>query len=140
MSTLAKALEVAAAAHTGRFDRYGRPYLLHPLRVMERLKTEEERMTALLHDVVEDSAITLDDLRREGFSAEVVAAVDALSKREGEAYPGYLARVEQNPLARRVKIADLEDNMDLRRFREITPADRERLNRYLDAWHRLLRD
>jgi (p)ppGpp synthase/HD superfamily hydrolase len=97
-------------------------------------------MAAVLHDVVEDSAWTLDDLRARGFSGEVLAAVDALTKREGEDYEAFVARAAAHPVARRVKIADLEDNMDVRRTGFVSERDTERLNRYLRAWRLLTSD
>jgi hypothetical protein len=106
---------------------------------MFRLETEAERTVALLHDVVEDTGRTLDDLRNLGYSDEVVAALGCVTKREGETYEDFVERVASNPIARRVKLADLEDNMDLRRLTAIQPKDVDRLNRYLRAWHRLKR-
>ncbi|HYC31104.1 MAG TPA: HD domain-containing protein, partial [Gemmatimonadales bacterium] len=117
MATLERALEIAAQAHRGQLDKAGEPYLLHPIRVMLRLSGETERMAALLHDVVEDApAWTLDRLRAEGFPAQVVAAVDRLTKREGEPYEALIERAAADPIACRVKLADLEDNMSLLRI------------------------
>lgn len=84
MSTLDKAIRIAARAHEGQQDRYGAPYFLHPLRVMARVTTDEERMAAILHDVIEDSEWTLDDLRKEDFAVVVLQAVDDLTRRDGE--------------------------------------------------------
>jgi (p)ppGpp synthase/HD superfamily hydrolase len=137
MPTFEDALLIACEAHRGQKDRYGQPYILHPLRVMARMRTEEERMVAILHDVVEDTPWTLDQLRDRGFSGEVVAAVEALTKLVGEPYEQLIARAGDNPLARKVKLADLEDNMDLRRVTEITEADLERLRKYRRAWGKL---
>lgn len=86
MSDLDKALQLAVTIHTGQKDRYGRPYILHPLRVMMKVKTDQEKIVAILHDVIEDSDLEEKDLAREGFSSEIVAAVGCLSKRDGEAY------------------------------------------------------
>ena len=137
MADIEEAIRIAAEAHRGQRDRGGAPYILHPLRVMLRVQTDAERMAAVLHDVVEDSAWTLDDLRARGFADEVVAAVDALSRRQGEDYEAFVERAAAHPVARRVKIADLEDNLDLRRTGTVTARDAERLNRYLAAWRRL---
>lgn len=134
MPTLEDTLKLALKAHTGQTDKYGQPYILHPLRVMARMETEAEQMVALLHDVVEDSDITLDDLRKEGYSEEIVTAVDALSKREGEEYFAFVQRAIDHPLARRVKQGDLEDNMDIRRMPEITEEAHQRLQKYRKAW------
>lgn len=139
MATLEQAIRIAAAAHLGQRDRYGKPYVLHPLRMMMRLEREEEMTVAVLHDIVEETDWTLDGLRREGFSEEIVAAVDALTRREGESYEESVERSGRNLLARRVKLADLEDNMDLRRIREVRPEDLERMRRYHRAWRRLAR-
>ena len=86
MSTLERAIGIACEAHAGQFDKGGEPYILHPLRLMLRMATEAERITAVLHDVVEDSQFTIEDLIAEGFAREIVNAVAALSKREGEDY------------------------------------------------------
>ena len=131
---LDRALAIAVAAHAGQKDKVGQPYILHPLRIMHRMATDEERMVAVLHDVVEDSTVTLDDLRRAGFSPAIVEAVDALTRRESETYDAYVVRTTLLPLARRVKVADLEDNMDLRRRWHLEDRDRERMARYHRAY------
>lgn len=140
MSDIEEAIRIAVEAHRGQRDRGGAPYILHPLRVMFRVQTQAERMAAVLHDVVEDSAWTLNDLRARGFADEVLEAVDALTKREGEEYEAYVDRAAAHPVARRVKIADLEDNMDVRRTGTVSERDAARLNRYLRAWKRLTSD
>ncbi|MCZ7544958.1 MAG: GTP pyrophosphokinase [Anaerolineae bacterium] len=137
MPSLEDAIQLALDAHRGQKDRAGQPYVLHPLRVMMRMDDEEARMAAILHDVVEDSTYTLSDLRHAGYPGRVLDAVDALSKHEGEPYEAYIERVMLNPLARRVKLADLEDNMDLRRISEMTANDLERYQRYRRAWARV---
>jgi (p)ppGpp synthase/HD superfamily hydrolase len=134
MSSLEKAIALATEAHAGQKDRAGAAYVLHPLRVMARVDSETEKIVAILHDVVEDSDWTLDRLGQEGFSPEVLAALDCVTRRDGESYEDFVKRSAANPLARRVKIADLEDNMDIRRLSAVTPQDAERLNRYLRAW------
>lgn len=133
MATLERALVIAAEAHQGTTDKGGAPYILHPLRLMQQMTTTDERIVALLHDVVEDSPWTLDALRAEGFFEEVVSAVDGLTRREGESYEDFIERGAANPLARRVKLADIEDNMDVRRLVEIGEKDLERLQRYQGA-------
>src|SRR3954452_19997742 len=107
MATIEKALQIAAKSHEGQTDKVGQPYLLHPLRVMNSVEGEEARIVAVLHDVIEDTAITEDDLRREGFSEAVIAAVLCLTHRKGEPYAGYVVRCKGNDIARRVKLADL---------------------------------
>jgi (p)ppGpp synthase/HD superfamily hydrolase len=133
MPSLEDAIILAASAHRGQRDKAGRPYILHPLRMMLRLQTDEERLVAVLHDVVEDSDVTLDDLRRQGYGERIVAAVDRLTRREGESYDDFVARAAADPLARAVKVADLEDNLDTTRLAEITERDQERLARYQRA-------
>jgi (p)ppGpp synthase/HD superfamily hydrolase len=137
MPTLEDAIALALEAHRGQRDKAGQTYVLHPLRVMMRLEGEAERMTAVLHDVVEDSPYTLERLRGLGYPEEVLSALDCLTKREGESYEAFVERVRPNALARRVKLADLEDNMDVRRLPAVTPKDAERLTRYRAAWARL---
>lgn len=140
MADIEEAIRIAVEAHRGQKDRAGAPYILHPLRMLFRVQTDAERMAAALHDVVEDTAWTLDDLRSRGFSDDVVDAVDHLTRREEETYETFVERAASHPVARRVKIADLEDNMDVRRTGSVSPDDAERLNRYLRAWQRLTAD
>jgi (p)ppGpp synthase/HD superfamily hydrolase len=134
LNLLEHAIELAVAAHHGQLDKSGAPYILHPLRVMFRMTSEAERMAAVLHDVVEDTDWSLDGLLAEGFPAEVVEAVDCLTRREGEPYDDFVARAAANPIARRVKLADLEDNMDVRRILTWSAKDGERMERYQKAW------
>ena len=134
MSTLDKAVAIAVDAHTGQVDKYGQPYILHPVRVMSRVESPDEKIVAILHDVVEDSDRTLDDLRKEGFADDIINAIGLLTKGADEAYTDYVSRLAHNRLARRVKLADLEDNMDLRRISALTDNDSKRLQRYHWAW------
>ncbi|HEV3051146.1 MAG TPA: HD domain-containing protein [Longimicrobium sp.] len=140
MADLETAIGIAVEAHRGQKDRAGAPYILHPLRMMFRVQTDAERMAAVLHDVVEDTDWTLDALRERGFPDEVVDAVDHLTRREGESYDEFVTRAAAHPVARRVKLADLEDNMDVRRTGTLSDKDVERLGRYLRAWRRLTHD
>ncbi len=139
LEQLEKAIALAVEAHRGQKDRYGAPYILHPLRVMARVETPLEKTVAVLHDVVEDTDWTLDRLREEGFGSPVIEALDCLTKRAGEDYMDYVRRCAGRPLARRVKLADLEDNMDLRRVPESDEPDPARWKRYLEAWRWLER-
>lgn len=116
MSTLEKAIQIAAQAHAGQTDKAGEPYILHPIRVMLRVQIENERIAAILHDVVEDSPVTLEDLAREGFSKEVIEAVDSLTKKKGETRIEAAHRAAANPIAKVVKLADNAENMDLSRI------------------------
>ena len=137
MSDLDTALAIAVEAHRGQVDKAGQPYILHPLRIMTRMTTMPARIAAVLHDVVEDSPTGLDDLRRAGFTDEVVRAVDFLTRREGESYEAFIERVDGDALARRVKLADLEDNMTLTRLAKLDERAVERLGRYMRAYRRL---
>jgi (p)ppGpp synthase/HD superfamily hydrolase len=130
MSTLERAIELAARAHAGQRDKGGHPYILHPLRVMQAVSGEAERIAAVLHDIVEDTAITFDDLLAEGFSVDIVDAVRALTKFDGETREQAARRIVRNPIARAVKLADIADNMDLSRIPNPTERDFERLRQY----------
>jgi (p)ppGpp synthase/HD superfamily hydrolase len=136
---LNKAIEIAAIAHTGQVDKAGEPYILHPLRVMLGCGDEVERICAVLHDVVEDSSLGFDDLRREGFSDTVIEVLDCLTKRDGESYDDFIDRVLKNKTACRVKLADIKDNMDLTRISEPTEKDRQRIKKYQQAAERILK-
>ena len=132
MSTLETAIEIAARAHAGQVDKAGAPYIFHPLRLMlgVTVTTPFERMAAVLHDTVEDTNISLADLRDAGFPAEVLDAVDALTKRAGEKRLDAAHRAAENPIALVVKLADVMDNMDLSRIPNPTDQDYERLQEY----------
>jgi len=134
MSTVDRAIQIAVEAHQGQKDKAGAPYILHPLRVMLRMETEEQMMAAVLHDVVEDSSWTLTDLRQEGFPEQVIEAVDYLSRRDSETYDEFIDRIKGSSLAIRVKLADLEDNMDLKRVKKVTDKEKERMMKYHAAW------
>ncbi|MEA5673257.1 GTP pyrophosphokinase [Pseudomonas sp. MH2] len=133
MSSLERAIVVATRAHEGQIDKGGAAYILHPLRVMARVSTPEQRIVAVLHDVLEDTPLTLSDLAREGFTLKILAALLALSRREGERYEDFVVRLGSDPLAREVKLADLADNSDLSRIVCPGPADIARLSRYREA-------
>lgn len=130
MSTLERAIELAITAHAGQVDKATEPYILHPLRVMLSVSVTDERIVAVLHDVIEDTDITAKDLLADGFSTRVVDAVVTLSKTEGQSYEQYIEGVALNPLARVVKLADLKDNSDLSRIPNPTERDYERLEKY----------
>jgi (p)ppGpp synthase/HD superfamily hydrolase len=115
MATIEQALQIAAKAHEGQKDKDGKPYILHPLRVMAAVEGEEAKVVAVLHDVVEDTAVTLDDLRAAGFSETILTAVQCVTHRQEEPYADYVVRCKANDIARRVKLADLEDNSRLDR-------------------------
>jgi len=130
MASLERAIEIAATAHTGQLDKSGQPYILHPLRVMLAVNSEHERMAAVLHDVVEDSEITYDDLISEGFPEEVVEAVRVLTRAKGASRIDAARKAVQNPIARVVKLADVADNSDLSRIPNPTEKDHARLKEY----------
>lgn len=130
MSTLERAIEIAAVAHAGQIDKAGQPYILHPIRVMLRVTGDHARMAAILHDVVEDTNVTIEQLIGEGFPAEVVAAVRALTKLPGETRLAAAARAAADPVARAVKLADNAENMDISRIATPTAKDHARLAEY----------
>lgn len=140
MPNLEDAIALAVKAHTGQVDKAGQIYILHPLRVMFAVEGETAQIVAVLHDVVEDSDTTFVDLLAMGYSTEVLSALDCLTRRDGETYMEFVQRAKVNPIARQVKLADMEDNMDVRRLTQITDKDRERLNRYRNAWKFLKSD
>lgn len=136
---LDRALQIAVKAHRGQREGHGLPYVLHPIRVMLRMRTDEERIVALLHDVVEHTDWRFKDLRKEGFRDRIVRAVDQLTKRPGEDYDAYIERLRPHRLARAVKMADLRDNLDQCRGPRTTAKDRMRIVRYEAALAKLVK-
>jgi (p)ppGpp synthase/HD superfamily hydrolase len=144
VAMLEKAIAIAVNAHRGQQDKAGKPYILHPLRVMNMGKTEEEMICGVLHDVIEDTDLTLENLRQEGYTEEIVNAVDAISRRDGECYDDFIERIATNHLATRVKLNDLIDNMDNNRI--VCPQERDcirkikyekaydKLKKIMDSW------
>ena len=130
VGNLDRAIEIAIKAHAGQVDKGGEPYILHPLRVMLRMRTEAERIVAVLHDVVEDSDYTFDDLRSEGFPGDVIEALEALTKLPGESRIVAAQRAARVPLARSVKLADNAENSDLSRISAPTQKDLDRIEEY----------
>lgn len=128
-----KAIEIALKAHSGQKDKAGTPYIFHPLGLMLQMQTEEERITAVLHDVVEDSSITLDDLSAAGFSKEIIEAVGLLTRKEKDTYEEFIAKIKPHQLARRVKLADIRDNLRIDRIPNPTEKDFARLEKYKRA-------
>lgn len=135
---LQKAIQIATKAHAAQKDKAGQPYALHLFAVMEKGKTIEEKIVGIMHDLVEDTPWTLEDVRKEGFSEKIIQALDAITQKEGEPYADYLQRVKKNKIALKVKINDLENNMDIRRLQEISERDRLRLNKYLKVYRELI--
>ncbi len=138
MTLLERAIRIALKAHAGQKDKAGLDYILHPLRVMMTMDTPEEKITAVLHDVVEDSIWTLGALSEEGFSKTVLEALRCLTRDPDKlSYEETIDKIKSNALALKVKLADLEDNMDVRRLKEMTDVDLARLKKYNQAWHTL---
>ena len=137
MPSIEKALQIAARAHEAQKDKEGHPHILHPLRVMNAVEDEPAKIVAVLHDVIEDTSVTVEDLRREDFDRAVLAALECLTHRKSETYADYVVRCKGDEIARRVKLADLEDNA--RPSRALLRPDRiepdiARLRKYLLAY------
>jgi (p)ppGpp synthase/HD superfamily hydrolase len=132
---LAEAISLAANLHAWQEDKAGKPYILHPLRVMQRLRTDDLELMAIavFHDVVEDCGISYSELLEKGFSIRVVEGIMCLTKRD-ETYEDFILRCKANPDARRVKIEDLRDNSDITRLKGVTAKDLERLEKYNRAY------
>ncbi len=139
MSLIEKSLRIALEAHEGQKDKAGMPYVLHPIRLMQKMDDELEMSAALLHDVLEDSQLTAEHLREKGIPEEVVTTVICLTRKEHEAYEVFIERVSTNDMATRVKRADLEDNINILRLKEVKDRDLQRLRKYHSAWNRLSR-
>ena len=128
-----KAYKIAKKAHLGQVDKAGEDYIKHPEKVASFVKTDEEKAVAYLHDVIEDTELTLEDLNEYGFSKEIIEAVDIITKKRGEDYQSYLNSVKKNKLARAVKLADLRHNSDLTRLTKVTEKDIKRKEKYQKA-------
>ena len=135
---LDRAKAIATSAHEGQVDKAGKPYIEHPMRVMNMGKTVEEKIAGVLHDVVEDSDWTFEMLEKEGIPKDVMDALRCVTKlSEDENYDHFIERVKTNPLAVKVKLNDLKDNMDITRLGEVTEKDLARLNKYIRAYRQL---
>ena len=134
VSALERAIQISVKAHEGQMDKAGAPYVLHPLRLMLKMNSEIEMIAAVLHDVVEDTEWSMGDLRNEGFSNEVLGILECLTHGNDEDYETYISRIKPNPIATKVKLADLEDNMDLTRIDKPKEADFKRVEKYRKAW------
>jgi len=130
---LERAILCAVRWHAGQVDWSGMPYILHPLRVMLRMTDETAMAAAVLHDVAEDCGVTLDGLRAEGFPEEVVGAVEAMTRRADEDYEDYVRRAAAHPIARRIKVADLQDNLERSLRHSATPENEARVRKYRRA-------
>ena len=140
--TLESAIILAVTRHSGQVTKDGGdPYIIHPLRVMLRLSDDKSRKVGVLHDIIEDTNTTLDELRELGLEEDEVIAIDALSRRKNETYPEFIERVAQNPLAKEVKIIDINDNLDEKRLAKLEPSHAEYFrNKYRPALARLSDD
>jgi (p)ppGpp synthase/HD superfamily hydrolase len=132
------AVSIATEAHRGQKDKAGADYISHPLREARKCGTKEEKIVAVLHDVIEDTEIDESYLIGKGFPREIVDAVLAVTRNDGVSYEDFVVRSKQNPISRVVKMHDLEDNLDLRRLESISEKDLERINKYLKAYRFLL--
>ena len=130
---LDKAALICVSKHQDQRDKAGRAYFQHPMRVAMRCATDEEKIVALLHDTIEDTDVTPEYLLGEGFPRYIVDAVLSVTKKDGESYEDFIARSKENSIGRKVKIHDLEDNLDVMRLDEVTPRMAARLTKYLKA-------
>ena len=131
---ISKAIALAASAHDEQLDKGGEPYIFHPIRVMINAEGDENvKCTAVLHDILEDTRLTEDDLRSEGFDEEIITALKLLTRNNGDNYMEYIKRLKPNKIARAVKLADLADNMDMTRIKNPTEQDFKRLEKYKKA-------
>jgi guanosine-3',5'-bis(diphosphate) 3'-pyrophosphohydrolase len=129
MNNIEKAMQVALNAHNSQTDKAGEPYIKHPIRVMQSVESEEEKVVALLHDVVEDSTVSFEDLERR-FSDEIVDAVRGVTKKDDESYSDFIERAKENEISREVKKADIRDNLDASRLGELDEEDMKRMEKY----------
>ena len=133
---LGTAISIASICHHDQIDKAGKAYILHPLRMMMRLRTNDEELMciAILHDAIEDSELTLEDLQELGMPYRVIDGVDSLSRRDGESYENFIKRCALNPDAKRVKLEDLRDNSDITRLKGLRKKDFARLEKYSKAF------
>ena len=120
------ALKICYQAHKNQLDKSGLPYVFHPFHIAEQMKDEDTTIAALLHDVVEDTSVTLEDLKKYGFSEEVISAIAVMTHDPNVEYMEYIAQVKKNPIAAAVKLEDLRHNSDLTRLDKVTAKDIQR--------------
>lgn len=137
VDTLELALQIAVKAHPGQKDKSGEPYIFHPIRVMQRCSTPKAKIVALLHDMVEDTDVTFEHLEAAGFDSKTLASLRLVTHKKDVPYDEYIDALMLDPVAVEVKLADLEDNSDIRRLKEIGAKDVERLKKYLRTHLRL---
>ena len=133
LNLLEKAISIAVQAHAGQTDKSGKPYILHVLRVMMKGKSEDEMIGGILHDLVEDTDWTFEQLKEEGFPQHIITALELVTRKDREKYSDFIQRISGNPLAVAIKLNDLEDNMNVNRLNEVTVKDAERLSTYINA-------
>lgn len=131
---LEKAIQIAVKHHEGQKDKGGKPYILHPLYVMSKVNTETEKIVAILHDVVEDSNYTTEDLINDGFSNEIIEALTLLTHNKSEDYFDYIYKIKQNKLAKTIKLEDLKHNLDITRLDTLDDKTIENLKKYWQAY------
>jgi (p)ppGpp synthase/HD superfamily hydrolase len=137
MNLIDISLKIAIDAHEGQVDKAGKPYIMHPIRLMLKMHDEKAMSAAVLHDVIEDSTMNEEDLRRRGIPDDVIEAVFCLTKKENEPYDTFIERASKNIIAKQVKIADIEDNMDILRLPDLSEEDLKRFKKYHRAWKKL---
>jgi (p)ppGpp synthase/HD superfamily hydrolase len=135
---LEAAIALAVTHHSGQADKNGLPYILHSIAVMNQMESIFGKTIAVMHDLVEDTAITLERLKQLGFDDEIILAIDHLTKRENEDYAEFIQRCAHNPFARNVKICDLRHNMQTERINQLNGKDLKRLQKYHEAIQFLL--
>lgn len=135
---LSKAIILATEKHYNQLDKGGNPYILHPLKVMSNVSSLDAKIVAILHDIIEDTDITKNDLIDLGFPNHIVLAIELLSKNNKQDYISYINSIKSNSLATEVKLADLKDNMDLSRLSSISSKDINRVKLYKRAYNILL--
>lgn len=139
MSNLDAAIMMAVKAHKDQKDLSGEPYILHPIRVMMKMRTEEEKIAAVLHDAVEDSDLSVGDLHKAGFSTDIIEAIKLLTRDDAIPYDDYIAGIESNKLAIKIKLADLEDNMNVLRLNAIDERAIKKLTKYFNNYKKLIK-
>jgi len=141
MSSLEKAIAIAVEAHKGQLDKADEPYILHPLRLMFKMNTKNEMIAAVLHDVIEDCRDwSFERLKLEGFKKDIITALQLLTHDKKETYDSYIYKIKNNDIALKVKLADLEDNMDLKRITHPTEKDYKRISKYKMYYNHLAND
>tara|TARA_B100000925_G_C21827571_1_gene395687 strand:- start:149 stop:574 length:426 start_codon:yes stop_codon:yes gene_type:complete len=130
---LHKAITIACNAHQGQSSINGEPYILHPLRLLIKAKSNEEKIIAALHDVIEKSSISLADLKNQGFDQNIIGSIDSLSRRRSESYVDYIARLMKNNISVKIKLLDLADNIKIHSENNDNGIYDAKINQYKNA-------